>query len=128
MGRKMKTMDVLLQCKTLVITNYSFIYGSCCTPLSEHFTTNNILILRRASSCFQNSLNSSRHGFHKMLKKFLWHSCPCRHKCITNFLQNCQLHFHSAILPQFQRCSTGFSSGDWEGLWRTINSLSCSWN
>ena len=39
-----------------------------------HSIRNSILILVSASLCSKNSLNSSWHGFHKMLETFLWDS------------------------------------------------------
>ena len=36
------------------------------------------------------------HGFHKMLKTFLWDSLLCWHDCIMQFLRICQLRIHAA--------------------------------
>ena len=77
----------------------------------------------RASLCPQNSLNSLCHGFHKMLKTFRWEHVgriASRNFCI--FMLQIS---HSTTC---QRCFIGFRSDDWEGHWRTLKSLSCSWN
>ena len=69
------------------------IFWRKCTSLVR----NAILIQGRISLSSQNSLNSSWHGFHKMLKILFWDSVPIWHNCIMKFLQICQLH----ILPFF---------------------------
>ena len=45
-----------------------------------------------------------------------------------NFCRFASCTFMRPCSTTSQRCSVGFRSGDWEGHWRTLNSLSCSWN
>lgn len=56
---------------------------------------------------------------YRFLKKFLWDSRPYWDDSITQFLQ---------IPAAFLLHPTGFRSCDFEGQWRTLNLLSCSWS
>ncbi len=49
--------------------------------------------------CLQNCLNSSWHGFNKVLETFLRDFGPYWHDSITQLLQICRLHIHDANLP-----------------------------
>ena len=87
-----------------------------------------MLIPGRAPLCSQNSLN------------YLWHEWCWKHDfeiafhvdmiASRNFCRfvSCTFMLRISRSTTSQRCSIGFRSGDWEGHWRTLNLLSCSWN
>ncbi len=64
-----------------------------------HFIRYTLLVPGWTPFCLQNCLNSSWHGFNKMLETFLRDFGPYWHDSITQLLQICQLHIHDANLP-----------------------------
>ena len=102
---------------------FSVIYTYCA------LTKNTSLILGSSSLCSIRT-RSSYHWFHMILETFLWDSVPCWHDASHLF---CRFVICTFMLPvsrstTSQRLSTGSRSGDLEGYWSPLNSLSCLWN
>ena len=109
-----------------------FILRICCSTSSQRcstgFRTGSTSSQRCSTGFYRSgSTSSSRHstGFRSSSISFQRYSTGFRSGSTSS--QRCSTGFRSGSTSS-QRCSTGFRSGDWEGHWRTLNSLSCSWN